>query len=321
MTRMRYLEASAAATRQEMRRDEHVFIIGQDVRMGLLGTTGGFVEEFGEDRVLDAPLSEAGFVGAAAGAAMVGMRPVVELGAAFAYVAFDQLVSIIAKSTYLYGGQARIPLTWRATMMYNGSMAAQHSDRPLSTLMTLPGIKLLAPSSPYDMKGLLTAAIRDDDPVMLLEDSTLWGVAEEVPEDDYVIPFGEAIVKREGSDVSIVAVAGAVKTAMDTADALADEGISCEVVDPRSIVPLDMETVLRSVEKTGHLVVADPSPEMGSVASEIAAAVAERGFWHLRAPIARVTAPHCLVPFSPPLEEGFYPNVERVSDAVRKVLS
>ena len=230
-------------------------------------------------------------------------------------------MSIIAKSTYLYGGQAKVPLTLQIVMMYNGSMAAQHSDRPLSTLMTIPGIKLVAPSCPADARGLLATAIRDDDPVIFIEDSTLRGVSGDVPDGECLIPFGEASVKCEGSDVTIVAVAGAVQHALNAATNLAAQGISCEVVDVRSVVPLDANTILRSVEKTGRLIVADPSPQMGSVASEIAATVAERGFWHLQAPVTRVTSPHALVPFSPPLEAGFYPDVDRISDAVHKVLS
>jgi pyruvate/2-oxoglutarate/acetoin dehydrogenase E1 component len=322
MAKMRYLEAVSDALRQEMRRDERVFILGEDVAWNHLGATAGFVGEFGPDRVRNTPISEAGFVGTAAGAAMVGMRPVVDMMIApFFYVAFDQLVSIIAKSTYLYGGQAKLPITLRAAMFYGGSMAAQHSDRPISTLMTIPGLKLIAPSSPADVKGLLTTAIRDDDPVVCLDDYHVWGAIEEVPEGDYTIPFGQASVKREGSDVTIVAVAGSVPAALEAAEELSADGISCEVVDPRSIVPLDVGTILRSVEKTSHLVVADPSHEMGSVASEISAIVAEQGFWHLQAPIYRVTAPHVHIPFSPPLESGFYPNVERISAAVRKTLS
>jgi pyruvate/2-oxoglutarate/acetoin dehydrogenase E1 component len=322
MATMRYIEAVTAALRDEMRRDERVFILGEDVAWNMLGTTGGFVDEFGADRVRNTPIAEAGFIGAAAGAAMVGMRPVVDVMIApFFYVAFDQLVSIIAKSTYLYGGQARLPITLRAAMFYGGAMAAQHSDRPLSTIMTVPGLKLIAPTSPYDVKGMLTAAIRDDDPVVCLEDYNVWGVSGEVPDDDYVVPIGQADVKREGTDVTIVGVAGAVQAALTAAEALAGEGISCEVVDPRSIVPLDVDTILRSVEKTGHLVVADPSHKMGSVASEISAMVAELAFWHLQAPIARVTAPHSHVPFSPPLEAGFYPNEERISAAVHKLLT
>lgn len=323
MAMMKYREAVSATLGDELRRDERVFILGEDVASNFLGTTGAvFFEEFGPERVRNTPIAEAGFLGAAAGAAMVGMRPVVDMMIApFFYVAFDQLVSIIAKSTYLYGGQATLPITIRAAMFYGGSMAGQHSDRPLSTLMTVPGLKLIAPSSPLDAKGLLTTAIRDDDPVVCLEDSNVWGTTEEVPEDEYLIPLGQASVKREGSDVTIVAVAGAVKAALGAAEALSIEGISCEVVDPRSIVPLDVETILHSVEKTGRLVVADPCHEMGSVASEIAAIVAEHGFAHLQAPIRRVTAPHVHVPFSPPLEAGFYPNVGRISEAVQKSLS
>jgi pyruvate dehydrogenase E1 component beta subunit len=321
MATMRYLDAFQTTLRDEMRRDERVFVMGEDVALNIMGTVAGLFDEFGPERVRDTPITEAAFVGAAAGAAMVGMRPVVEIGAPFMYVAFDQLVSIIAKSTYLYGGQVNLPITLHAIMMYNGSMAAQHSDRPLSTLMTIPGLKLIAPSSAGDVKGLLATAIRDDDPVVCVEDVSLRGLSEEVPEGEYLIPFGQASVKRGGTDVTIVAVAGAVPVALTSAENLATEGISCEVIDPRSIVPLDTDTILGSVEKTGRLVVADPSPQMGSVASEIAATVAERGFWHLQGPIARVTAPHVHIPFSPPLEAGLYPDVERITSAVHKVLS
>ncbi len=321
MTTMRYREAVAATLRQEMLRDDRVFIIGEDVGWNMMGVTKGFVDEFGRDRVLDTPIAEAGFLGLAAGAAMVGMRPVVDLMIApFMYVAFDQLVSIISKTTYLYGGQASMPITVRAAMFYDGAVAAQHSDRPLATLMTIPGLKLAAPSSPADAKGLLATAIRDDDPVVCLDDATVARISEDVPDGDYLIPFGHAAVKREGSDVTIVAIAGSVWHALAAADQLAREGTSCEVIDPRTIVPLDVDTILRSVAKTGRLVLADPSNEMGSVASEISAIVAEHGFSSLRAPIARVTAPHIHVPFSPTLETGFYPTEERISAAVRAVL-
>ncbi len=322
MTTMRYREAVSTTLRDEMRRDERVFILGEDVGWNHMGTTKGFIDEFGPTRVRDTPIAEAGFLGTAAGAAMVGMRPVVDMMIApFVYVAFDQLVSIIAKSTYLYGGQAKMPITVRAAMFYDGAMAAQHSDRLISTVMTIPGLKLIAPSGPSDVKGLLTTAIRDDDPVVCLEDLTIARISEDVPDGEHTIPFGQAAVKREGNDVTIVGIAGSVQVALKTAEALAEDGISCEVIDPRSIVPLDVATIIRSVEKTGRLVVADPSHLMGSVASEIAATVAEQGFAHLKAPIARVTAPHTHIPFSPPLEAGFYPNVERISAAVHKLLS
>lgn len=320
-TTLRYSQAINAVMREEMRRDERVFLLGEDVTFNMVGTSGGLVDEFGPERVRDTPISEAGFLGAAAGAAMVGMRPVVDMMIApFVYVAFDQLVSIIAKSTYLYGGQAKMPITIRAAMFYDGAMAAQHSDRTLSTIMTIPGLKLIAPSTSADIKGLLATAIRDDDPVVCLEDLNVFRHKGEVPEGEHLVPFGVADVKREGDDVTIVAIAGSVIAALKAADKLAEDGISCEVVDPRTILPLDLDTIVGSVAKTGRLVVADPSHLRGSVASEIAASVAERGFEHLRSPIVRVTAPHIHVPFSPVLEAGFYPTADRIEAAVRRVL-
>src|SRR5579859_282926 len=322
MGTLSYLRAISAALHEEMARDERVFIMGEDVAWNMLGTTGGFVEEFGPERVRNTPIAEAGFVGVAAGAAMVGMRPVVDMMISpFLYCAFDQVVSIIAKSTYLYGGQAKLPLTLRAGMFYGAGNAAQHSDRPLSTFMTVPGLKIIAPSTPYDAKGLLKTAIRDDDPVISFEDNRLWRSSQEVPDDEYLIPLGLADVKREGSDVTVVAVAGAVRAALLAADELAGDGVSVEVLDLRSLVPLDVDAILCSVEKTGHLVVADPSHELCSVASEVAAIVAEQGFWHLQAPVQRVTTPHTHIPFSPPLEAPLYPNPDRIAAAVRKVMA
>jgi len=317
-----YLEALNEALVEEMERDESVFVMGEDVSWGLMGSTGGLVDKFGNERVRDTPISEAGFVGAGAGAAMVGMRPVVHmLIAPFVYVAFDQLVSIIAKSTYLYGGQAKLPITLMAPMLYNRGNAAQHSDRPYPTLMTIPGLKLIAPATPADAKGMLKAAIRDDDPVISFEDGGLWGQRGEVPDGDHVVPLGTADVKREGSDVTVVALAGAVAHALTAAEELAGEGISTEVVDLRSIVPLDRRTVLSSVAKTGRLVVADPAHEMGSVASEVAAIVAEEAFWDLQAPISRVTTPHTQIPYSAALERPLYPNADRIAAAARGLMA
>ena len=317
-----YLEAMNEALTEEMERDETVFVMGEDVTWSLMGVTGGLVERFGRERVRDTPISEAGFVGAGAGAAMVGMRPVVHmLIAPFVYVAFDQIVSIIAKSTYLYGGQAKMPITLMAPMLYDRGNAAQHSDRPYPTLMTIPGLKLIAPATPRDAKGMLKAAIRDDDPVISFDDGSLWGQRGEVPDGDHVVPLGLADVKRPGADVTVVALAGAVAHALTAAEELAGEGISAEVVDLRSIVPLDRETVLTSVAKTGRLVVADPAHEMGSVASEVAAIVAEEGFWDLQAPIARVTTPHTHIPFSADLERPLYPNADRIASAARQLMA
>jgi pyruvate dehydrogenase E1 component beta subunit len=322
MHTVNYLGAINEALIEEMERDERVFVMGEDVSWNLMGATAGLAEKFGKERVRNTPISEAGFVGAGAGAAMVGMRPVIDmLIAPFIYVAFDQIVSIIAKSTYLYGGQARVPLTLRCPMLYGTGNAAQHSDRPYATLMTIPGLKLIAPSTPYDVKGLLKAAIRDDDPVVSFEDGTVWRLLAEVPDEDYVLPIGKADVKRPGSDVTVVAVAGAVPHALAAADQLASDGVSVEVVDLRSIVPMDREAILGSVAKTGRLVVADPAHEMGSVASEVSAVVAQEGFWDLQAPIVRVTTPHTHVPFSATLEHPLYPNAEKIAAAARRVMA
>jgi pyruvate dehydrogenase E1 component beta subunit len=322
MHTVNYLGAINEALIEEMERDERVFVMGEDVSWNLMGATAGLAEKFGKERVRNTPISEAGFVGAGAGAAMVGMRPVIDmLIAPFIYVAFDQIVSIIAKSTYLYGGQARVPLTLRCPMLYGTGNAAQHSDRPYATLMTIPGLKLIAPSTPYDVKGLLKAAIRDDDPVVSFEDGTVWRLLAEVPDEDYVLPIGKADVKRPGSDVTVVAVAGAVPHALAAADQLASDGVSVEVVDLRSIVPMDREAILGSVAKTGRLVVADPAHEMGSVASEVSAVVAQEGFWDLQAPIVRVTTPHTHIPFSATLEHPLYPNAEKIAAAARRVMA
>ena len=317
-----YLQAINEALREEMDRDERVFIMGEDVGWNLLGATGGLKDRFGTERVRNTPIAEAGFVGAGAGAAMVGMRPVVDmLIAPFVYPAFDQIVSIIAKSTYLYGGQAKMPIVLRAPMLYGAGNAAQHSDRPYPTFMTIPGLKLIAPASPYDAKGMLKAAIRDDDPVICFEDWTLTGLRNEIPDEDYVIELGKAAVKREGSDITIVALAGAVPHALAAGEQLAGEGISAEVIDLRSIVPLDRDTILASVEKTGRLVVADPAHIMGSVASEISAIVAQEGFWSLRAPIIRVASPHTHIPFSATLERPLYPTTEKIVNAAKRAMA
>jgi pyruvate dehydrogenase E1 component beta subunit len=294
--------------------------MGEDVTWNVLGDTAGLVDRFGKDRVRDTPISEAGFVGAGAGAAMVGTRPVIHmLLAPFLYAAFDQLVSIVAKATYLYGGQANLPVTLIAPMLYASGLAAQHSDRPYSTLMTIPGLKLIAPANPHDVKGMLKASIRDDNPVVSFHDIALAGLSCEVPDDDYLVPLGKAEVRRAGDDVTVVAIAGAVQTALAAADGLAAEGISAEVVDLRSIVPMDRTTVLESAGKTGRVVVVDVAHEMGSVASEVAAIVADEGFWSLRAPVKRVTTPHVHIPFSSELERTLFPDTEKVIAVAREL--
>ncbi len=315
-----YLQAIHEAQREEMARDQRVIIMGEDLRRNLFGTSSGLVEEFGEDRVRDVPLSENGFVGAAVGAAMTGLRPIVDITiASFMYCAMDQLVSQAAKNHYMFGGQAAIPVVYRAAMFYSGPIAAHHADRPYPMFMNVPGLKIVAPSSPADMKGLLKAAIREDDPVLCFEDQALWGDRELIPEGDHLVPLGSAATKRVGDDVTVVAISGAVSLALQAAEQLAADGISVEVVDPRSLVPVDTETILSSVAKTGRLVVVDPAHRTCSAASEIAAIAAEEAFSDLRAPVVRVTTPDTQIPFSPPLLASLLPTVSGVVAAVRRV--
>jgi pyruvate dehydrogenase E1 component beta subunit len=322
MAQLSMLQAVREAQYEEMRRDPRVFLMGEDIRTNVFGTTTGFLEEFDDNRILNTPICENGFMGAAAGAAMVGARPIVDLTIApFVYPAMDQIISNIAKSTYIFGGQARVPIVVRAVMFYNGNNAAQHSDRPYPMFMSMPGLKIIAPSNPYDMKGLLKSAIRDDDPVLCFEDVTLWGIKDEVPDDDYLVPIGKAQIARPGSDVTITANSGAVRIALAAAEELAKEGIEAEVVDLRSLAPLDRATILESVAKTGRLVAVDVAHRTCSAASEIAATVAEEGFWDLRAPIQRVTTPDTHMPFSPGLEKQLYPDKDKVIAAVRQTLA
>jgi pyruvate/2-oxoglutarate/acetoin dehydrogenase E1 component len=321
MRQITYLQAIGEAMREEMRHDPRVYIMGEDVEANVFGTTTGFKDEFGADRLRDVPLSEAGFVGAAIGSAMVGMRPIVDLTiCSFLYVAMDQIVSMAAKTTYMYGGQARVPLVLRASMFYGGANAAQHSDRNYPMLMNVPGLKIIAPSTPYDMKGLLKTAIREDDPVISFEDGMLWGTRGEVPEEEYLIPFGVAEIKRAGTDVTVVAIASRVQEALAAAEMMTKEGVSVEVIDPRTLVPLDKETILASVAKTGRLVVVEVAHRTCGAAAEIAAIVAEEGFWNLKAPIKRLAVPDVHIPFSPPLERLMYPTASTIVAAIRAIM-
>jgi pyruvate dehydrogenase E1 component beta subunit len=249
---------------------------------------------------------------------MTGLRPVIQMGVStFLYSAFDQVINQAAKLRYMSGGQAKVPLVLLAPMMYRGSIAAHHSDRPFALFANSPGLKIVAPSTPYDMKGLMTASIREDDPVIVFADTTLWGTRGQVPVGDYTIPLGLADIKREGTDVTVVAIAGAVGLAMAVADKLEADGISVEVVDPRSLVPLDYETITQSVAKTGRLVVVDPAPRTCGFAGEIVATIAES--CQLQAPPVRVTGADVPTPFSPPLERYTLPDAERVDAAIRRV--
>lgn len=322
MPRITFLEAIRQAQAEEMARDPRVLIMGEDIRCNVFGTTTDFVAQFGEERVRDTPISENGFIGAAGGAAMVGMRPIVDATiSSFLFPAMDQICSIIAKSRYIYGGQPRLPLVIRSCLFYGNSNAAQHSDRPYPMFMNMPGLKIIAPSNPVDMKGLLKAAIRDDDPVLCFEDSTCWMQKSDVPEDpDFLIPLGKGDIKREGSDVTVIAVAGTVNLALEAAKQLAGEGISIEVVDPRSLVPLDRDLILKSVRKTGRAICVDAAHKTCSAASEISATIVENAFNDLRGPVVRVTTPDTHLPFSPHIEKPLYPSVARIVEAARRLV-
>ncbi|MFN8546150.1 MAG: transketolase C-terminal domain-containing protein [Candidatus Binatia bacterium] len=312
-----YLLAAGEAIFEEMRRDARVVLMGEDI---MLYGGAAAAAEFGP-RIRSTPISENGFVGVAVGAAMTGLRPIVELGiASFALLAMDQLVHQAAKLRYMTGGQTSVPAVFRASMWHNGANAAHHSDRPYPMLMNVPGIKIVVPATPYDVKGLLKAAVRDDDPVFIFEDNDLWMRTGPVPLEDYVVPFGRAAVRRPGTDATVVAISGAVWQALDAADVLAREGIAIEVIDPRTLVPLDRATILASVARTGRLVVADPATRTCGAAAEIAAIVVEEIFDALRAPVVRVATPDTQIPFSPVLEKPLYPSAETIAAAVRRVV-
>jgi pyruvate dehydrogenase E1 component beta subunit len=313
-----YLEAVHEAQLFEMRRDPTVVLIGEDIH----GLALGPYAELGPDRLWSAPISESGFTGMAVGAALTGLRPIVDLLiASFVYVAMDPLVNQAAKLRAMTGGQARVPAVFRSALWHGGSYAAQHSDRPYPMFVNSPGLKVAVPATPADAKGLLQTAVRDDDPVVIFEDRNLARERGPVREGDAPVPFGRARLHREGSDATLVAIASALREALGAAEELAGEGISVEVIDPRTLVPLDREAILASVGRTGRLVVADPAHRSCGAAAEIAALVAEEAFDALRAPIARVATPDVPIPFSPALEKRLYPSRERIADAVRRVVA
>lgn len=320
-----YLSAIREAQVEEMRADTNVVIMGEDVRSNFYGTTLGLADEFGRDRVIDTPISEAGFVGAAIGAAMSGLRPIVDLEMApFIYVALDQLVSQAAKNRYMFGGQVQIPIVIRAAMFYASSLGAQHSDRPYPLLLGIPGLKVVTPSSPTDAKYLLKAAIRDNSPVIVLEDAGLWGLREYVPAQDPPESrqvLGSCRIARQGNDITIVAVARMVREALRAAAILEHEGVDIEVIDPRTLNPADWGTILRSVERTGQLVVVDAAHRTGSFASECVARVAALAWSSLKAPPEIVATPDVHPPFAPTLERNLYPSPDSIAEACRRVLA
>jgi acetoin:2,6-dichlorophenolindophenol oxidoreductase subunit beta len=316
MRSITFAEATLEALQEEFCRDPKTVHLGTDI-------VGPLATEFGTSRVRGTPIAESSVVGAAIGLAGSGFRPVVNLRmATFAFVAMDQMVNQAAKITYMFGGQAKFPIVLRMTVGAGGSMAAQHSINPYPMYMNVPGLKIVLPSTPYDAKGLLKTAVRDNNPVICFEHSGLMGLKGEVPEDEYTIPFGQAAVRRSGSDVTVVALARMAHLAAEVAGEMEREGVSLEVIDPRTLVPLDREAIRESVAKTGRLVVVDEACQTCGAASEIISLVVEdkRVFRCLKSQPARVTGFDIPIPFSPPMERFAVPDKERISAAVRSVL-
>jgi acetoin:2,6-dichlorophenolindophenol oxidoreductase subunit beta len=316
-------QAVNEALAEELRRDPTVFLIGEDVAEA--GTpfkvTSGLVEEFGPERVLDSPISEAGITGIGLGAAMTGMRPVVDIMFGdFLTLVMDQLANQAAKAHYMSGGRLKAPLTVRTTLGATRRSAAQHSQSLHAWVAHVPGLKVALPSTPYDAKGLLKTAIRDDNPVVFFEDKMMFAVKGPVPDGEYTIPFGAADVKREGEDVTIIATSSMVYVALEAADRLAAEGISAEVVDPRTLVPLDRETLVASAKKTGRVVVVDEGHRSYGTSAELAAVIAEEAFYWLDAPVRRAAAMDVPVPFSPVLEDETVPTPETVVELSRSLV-
>lgn len=316
-----YLEAISQALDEELTRDSNVFLLGEDIGIygGAFRVTEGFYEKFGRWRIIDTPLSESGFTGAAIGAALMGMRPVVEMQFAdFISCAFDQIVNVAAKNYYRWGG--RTPLVIRAPFGGNVHGGAFHSQCPEGWFFNVPGLKIVAPSNPYDAKGLLKAAIRDDDPVIYFEHKYLYRrIKGDVPEEEYVVPLGKVKVVREGKDISIITYSAMVHVALEASRILADEGISIEIVDLRTLLPLDKNGIYESVKKTSKVIVLYESPKTGGIGAEVSALIAEDMFEFLDSPIVRIAAPDVPVPFSPPLEEFYQPKVDDVLKAARRL--
>jgi len=308
---------------EEMRRDEKVFIIGEDVAEA--GTAfkvlTGLVDEFGPDRVMDSPISEPGIVGIGLGAAMTGMRPVVDLMFGdFLTLAMDQLVNQAAKIHYMSGGKLKAPMVLRTTMGATRRSAAQHSQSLHAWFSHVPGLKVVVPSTPYDAKGLLKTAIRDDNPVVFFEDKMMYAQKGPVPEEEYLIPLGEADVKREGSDISLVATSSMVYVALDAAELLEQDGISAEVIDPRTTFPLDKQTLIDSAKKTSRAIVVDEGYERYGVTAELASVIAEGAFFYLDAPVKRMGAMDVPIPFSPALEDLTVATPETVAETARSLM-
>ncbi|MEM0954932.1 MAG: alpha-ketoacid dehydrogenase subunit beta [Pseudomonadota bacterium] len=327
-------DAINEALHQAMAEDESVFVIGEDVAGamgsdgdpgsvgGVFGVTGGIYKEFGANRCIDTPISESAIVGAAAGAALVGMRPVAEIMFAdFIGVCMDQIVNQMGKFRYMFGGKSTCPAVIRFAAGGGFSAAGQHSQAMYQVMTSFPGLKVVIPSNAYDAKGLMLSAIKDDDPVLFFEPKVLYQEACEVPDEMYTIPFGEANFVREGDDCTVVAFGQMVPKAAQAIDALAEEGISCDLIDPRTSSPLDTGAILESVEATGRLVVVDEAPPRCGLTADVAALAADKAFTSLKGPIKQVCAPHSPTPFSPELEAAYIPDAEKIKAAIKETMA
>jgi len=332
----RTLSGAAAineAIRQSMTADSSTILIGEDIAGGAglggkhegamggsFGVTKGLLEQFGSLRVRDTPISEAAIAGIGVGAAAAGLRPIVDMmWSSFTPLAFDQIFNQAAKMRYMFGGQARIPVVLRMAMGAGLGAAGQHSDTLYSVFTHIPGLKVVVPSSPSDAKGLLIASIKDNNPVLFFEHMGLYGMKEEVPEEPYTYPLGKARVVLEGSDITIIAISMMVPKAIEASVILAEEGIRAEIIDPRTLSPIDYESMVASVKKTGRLLIVDESPPRCSIATDIAANLSELAFGYLHAPCNRITCPHSPVPLSPPLESAYIPSVEKIIAASKRL--
>ena len=324
MTEMTYRDALKAGIREEMLRDERVFLLGEDIALnwgGAFKVTKGLAEEFGEVRVRDTPISENTIVGAAVGAAITGLIPIAEImfGDLIA-LAMDQVCNQAAKMRYMFGGQTSVPLVLRTPFGGGKNIASHHSQSLEAWFMHTPGLKVAVPAFASDVKGLIKTAIRDPNPVLFAEHKLVYDKKEEVPDEEYLIPFGQAKIRREGTDVTLWGTFFMLHKALEVADELAKEGISVEVIDPRTLVPLDTKTLIESVKKTGRLVLVTEETKTGATTAEVAAIVQEEAFDWLDAPIKRVNAPDTPVPFSPPLENYFIPDNKRIAQTIRDIM-
>lgn len=320
---IQFREALREALSEEMRKDENIFLMGEEVAEynGAYKVSQGMLEEFGEKRVIDTPIAELGFAGIGVGAAMNGLRPVIEfMTFNFSLVAIDQVINAAAKIYQMSGGQFNVPIVFRGPTGSAGQLGAQHSQAFENWYANCPGLKVVVPSNPYDAKGLLKSAIRDNDPVIFMESEQMYGDKGEVPEEEYLIPIGKADIKRVGTDVTIVSFGKIMKVALATAEELAQEGISAEVIDMRTVRPLDCETVIESVKKTNRLVIVEEAWPLASISSEITYMVQKEAFDYLDAPIKRITTRDVPLGYAPTFVEEFLPNVARTKEAIKSVM-